>query len=98
VRFIDSWNFITIPLSKFGECFGLTQSKTDFLHAFSRKENFEYEGPMPPFDTEDDFFSLKHIKWGSLQETHQLGDKQKHALRLEASKFYSEADPVEIQE
>jgi hypothetical protein len=50
VRFIDPWNFITI--------LGLTQSKTDFPHAFSRRENLEYEGPMPPFDTEDDFFSL----------------------------------------
>jgi hypothetical protein len=30
VRFIDSWNFITIPLGKFGKCFGLSQSKTDF--------------------------------------------------------------------
>jgi hypothetical protein len=30
VRFIDSWNFTTIPLSKFGKCFDLPQSKTDF--------------------------------------------------------------------
>jgi hypothetical protein len=30
VRFIDSWNFITIPLSKFEKCFGPIQSKTDF--------------------------------------------------------------------
>jgi hypothetical protein len=93
VRFIDSWNFITIPLAKFGKCFGLAQSKTDFPHAFSRRENFAYEGAMPAFDTEEDFFSLKHIKGNSLQETHQLREKQKLALSLEASKFYSEAAP-----
>jgi hypothetical protein len=86
VRFIDSWNFITIPLSKFGKCFGLAQSKTHFPHAFSRRENFEYEGPMPPFDT--------HIKGGSLQETEQLREKQKEALAREASKFFSEAEPL----
>jgi hypothetical protein len=62
VSFIDSWNFITIPLSKFGKCFGLTQSKTDFPHAFSCRESFDYEWSMPPFDTEEDLFSLKHIK------------------------------------
>jgi hypothetical protein len=53
---------ISSPLSKFGKRFGLMQSKTDFPRAFSRRENFEYEGPMPPFDTPDDFYSLKHIK------------------------------------
>jgi hypothetical protein len=30
---------------------------------------------MPPFDSEDNFFSLKHIKGGGLQETHQLREK-----------------------
>jgi hypothetical protein len=30
VRFIDSWNFITIPLAKFGKCYGPPQRKTDF--------------------------------------------------------------------
>jgi hypothetical protein len=94
VRFIDSWNFITIPLSKFGKCFGLAQSKTDFPHAFSRRDNFEYEGPMQPFDTPEDFYSLKHIKGGSLQETHQLREKQKEALARKASKFCSEAEPL----
>jgi hypothetical protein len=90
-RFIDSWNFITIPLSKFG-------TKTDFPRAFSRRENLEYEGPMPPFDKEEDFFSLKHIKGGILEETHLLPEKQKEALAKEASRFYSAESPVEIQE
>jgi hypothetical protein len=93
VRFIDSWNFITIPLSKFGKCFGLSQSKTDFPHAFSRRENFEYQGPMPPFDSPEDFYSLQRIKGGSLQETEQLREKQNQALALEASKFYSDVNP-----
>jgi hypothetical protein len=93
VRFTDSWNFITIPLSKFGKCFGLTQSKTDFPHAFSCRENFEYEGPMPPLDSPEDFYSLKHIKGGSSQETHALREKQKQALASEAAQFYSIANP-----
>jgi hypothetical protein len=32
---------------------------------------------MPPVDSPEDFYSLKHIKGGSLQETHALREKQK---------------------
>jgi hypothetical protein len=91
--FIDSWNFITIPLSKFGKCFGLTQSTIDFHHAFSRRENLDHEESMPPFDTPEDFFGLKHIKGGSVQETLVLRKKPKQALACGAAKLYSNTDP-----
>jgi hypothetical protein len=79
VRFVDSWDSITIPLSTSGKCFGLTQSKTDFPHVFSRRENFDYEEPMPAFDTEEDVLSLAHIKGGSLQETHMVRERSSGA-------------------
>jgi hypothetical protein len=48
---------------------------------------------MPPFDTPENFFSLKHLKGGSVQETHALREKQKQALVFEAARFYSDTDP-----
>jgi hypothetical protein len=89
VRFIDSWNFITTPLSKFGKCFGLPQSKSDFPHGFSTRGHLEYRGPMPAVDSIEDYYSLNHIKGCSLQETEQLRAKQKDTLLREARNFYS---------
>jgi hypothetical protein len=80
VQFIDSWNFITVPLAKFGKCFGLSQSKTDFPHGFSTRDHLEYRGPMLAVDSIEDYYGLNHIKGCSLQETEQLRAKQKDTL------------------
>jgi hypothetical protein len=65
----DLVDFITIPLAKFGKCFGLSQSKTDFPHAFSLREHLHYHGAMPGAETAEDWHSLNHIKGSSAHET-----------------------------
>lgn len=49
IAFIDSLNFIPLPLSDFREAFGLSTElqKGDFPHRFNRTENQDYVGPMP---------------------------------------------------
>jgi hypothetical protein len=90
VRFIDSWTFITIPLSKFGKCFGLSQSKPDFPHAFSLRENLDYRGPMPGVETEEDWYSLKHIKGSNAHETKTTRINMIRYLNMEATCHISE--------
>jgi hypothetical protein len=93
VRFIDSWNFITIPLGKFGTCFGLSQSKTDFPHGFSVREHLAYRGAMPGAETEEDWYSLKHIKGGNAHETTTQRGKMIRDLKQEAPCYVSEHRP-----
>ena len=49
ITFIDSLNFVPLPLSGFRKAFGLSteMEKGDFPHRFNRMENQHYEGPMP---------------------------------------------------
>jgi G:T-mismatch repair DNA endonuclease (very short patch repair protein) len=52
IRFVDSYLFLPMPLSKFPEAFGLSSvKKGDFPHFFNRKANWNYIGPIPPFDS-----------------------------------------------
>lgn len=49
IAFIDSLNFIPLPLPGFRKAFGLSTElqKDDFPHRFNRTENQDYVGPMP---------------------------------------------------
>ncbi|XP_019627734.1 PREDICTED: uncharacterized protein LOC109472406, partial [Branchiostoma belcheri] len=48
IKFIDSFNFIQMALSKFPKTFGFEDiSKGHFPHLFSSIENLGYKGPMP---------------------------------------------------
>ena len=48
IRFIDSLNFLTMPLKRMPKTFGEKELKKGFFpHWFNRKENWNYEGPMP---------------------------------------------------
>nr|XP_015840028.1 PREDICTED: uncharacterized protein LOC103315075 isoform X1 [Tribolium castaneum] len=47
IRFIDSLNFIALPLSQFSNAFKLTQTKGYFPHFFNTKNNQNYVGPLP---------------------------------------------------
>jgi hypothetical protein len=52
VRFIDSYSFLTVPLSAFPKTFGLSElSKGYFPHLFNRPENQNYSGAFPTPDT-----------------------------------------------
>ena len=48
IKFIDSLNFIPMPLSKFPQTFGMTElCKGYFPHRFNKEENQSYVGPIP---------------------------------------------------
>ena len=49
IKFIDSLNFIPMPLAKFPKTFGMDElAKGYFPHLFNKKENENYVGPIPP--------------------------------------------------
>nr|XP_015834829.1 PREDICTED: probable DNA polymerase [Tribolium castaneum] len=47
ITFLDSLNFIQLPLSKFPEAFKFEESKGFFPHFFNTNDNFNYIGPIP---------------------------------------------------
>ena len=48
IRFVDSLNFLTMPLKRMPKTFGEKELKKGFFpHWFNRKENWEYIGPVP---------------------------------------------------
>ncbi|KAK4883382.1 hypothetical protein RN001_006701 [Aquatica leii] len=47
VRFIDSLNYLPLPLSKLPKTFDIPESKGYFPHLFNKKENENYNGPLP---------------------------------------------------
>lgn len=49
IRFIDSYNFLAMKLSKTTGAFNLTTTEKGFFpHKFNRLENVNYVGPYPP--------------------------------------------------
>jgi len=68
IRFIDSFSFIPMALAKIGPAFNLPVVKGDFPHKFSKIEHLGYEGPMPPCDTEEDWYSLSTIRASSAEK------------------------------
>lgn len=51
IRFVDSLNFLSMPLSAFTTTFGLRELKKGFFpHLFNRPENQDYIGPWPDQD------------------------------------------------
>ena len=48
IKFVDSLNFIPMPLAKFPQTFGMTElCKGYFPHHFNKEENQNYVGPIP---------------------------------------------------
>lgn len=65
VRFIDSLCFITKPLKAFPKIFGEAELKKGYFpHWFNTKENWDYEGPMPPIK----YFHHDEMKSGERKE------------------------------
>lgn len=58
LRFIDSVKFIPMPLAAFGKTFGLEVCKGDFPLRFATAAHLDYEGAIPPIDTEDDWYNM----------------------------------------
>lgn len=62
IRFLDFMMLMTDSLRNIGKAFKLDVCKGDFPHKFSTREHLEYDGPIPPMDTDDDWFSFKDMK------------------------------------
>ena len=66
LKFKDSTSFLNMPLENFTKTFGLTELKKGYFpHSFNRKENQNYEGPLP---------DLKYY------ETNCMNTKKKEAV------------------
>ena len=49
IKFIDSLNFMPMPLAQFPKTFGMSElCKGYFPHLFNKEENQNYVGPIPP--------------------------------------------------
>ena len=46
-KLIDSWCFITMPLSRFSDTFNIPHTKGAFPHMFNVSGNYNYVGPLP---------------------------------------------------
>jgi hypothetical protein len=68
IRFIDSFCFIPMGLGKIGPAFNLPVHKGDFPHRFSTLDHLGYRGPMPPCDSEDDWYSLSSMRASSAEK------------------------------
>jgi hypothetical protein len=47
IQFLDSVSYMSMPLRKLPEAFGLQASKSWFPHLFNTKANLEYVWPIP---------------------------------------------------
>ena len=47
IQFLDSVFYMSMPLRKLPEAFGLQVSKSWFPHLFNTKANLDYVGPIP---------------------------------------------------
>jgi len=62
VLFVDFMLFVPASLKEVAISFGLNMSKGDFPHRFHTKERMDYEGALPPINTQDDFYSIQFRK------------------------------------
>ena len=52
MKFIDSLNFLPMPLAAFEKAFGLQAcGKGHFPHFFAKPQNYNFKGDLPPMDT-----------------------------------------------
>lgn len=62
IYFRDFMMLMTDSLRNIGKAFKLPVCKGDFPHKFSKKEHQDYVGPLPPMDSEEDWYSFKQMK------------------------------------
>lgn len=58
IRFIDFMRFIPGSLKNIAEAFEIPVSKGDFPHKFNNGNNDNYIGPIPPVNSDEDFWGL----------------------------------------
>lgn len=79
IRFIDFMRFIPGSLKNIAEAFEIPVAKGDFPHRFNNGKHDLYEGCIPPYDTEDDWWGLASAKTEK-QKTHFFQFMQEQSL------------------
>ncbi|CAH0546857.1 unnamed protein product [Brassicogethes aeneus] len=77
IKFIDSLNYMPLPLSKLPSAFKFEEVKGYFPHLFNKTENINYEGPMPDADfymadSMDTVSRTKFFKWYNEQVSNNV--------------------------
>ena len=98
IRFIDSFCFIPMGLAKIGPAFNLPVHKGDFPHRFSKIENLGYSGPMPPCDTEDDWYSMTSARASSSEKAESVSAKFKAWHAEESAKYVPHTSKLWVYE
>ena len=62
IVFKDFLMFMPNSLKAIADSFGLQNQKGDFPHRFNNGKNDHYIGPIPPMDSDEDYFCLKQKK------------------------------------
>jgi hypothetical protein len=70
IELMDSYNYITAPLSAFPKMFGLQEVKKGFSHSLNRPEYEDYEGPIPDKEWYD-YNTMKPEVRAEFLEWHQ---------------------------
>ena len=97
IRFVDSLNFLQMPLAEFPKMFDIRLEGEDdlcakgyFCHLFHTKANMEadYHGPMPPHDTYDpDSMSTEKCKAFNVWYDQQVARGHEFHLKTELIKY-----------
>lgn len=69
IRFLDFMMMMPGSLKSIGLAFQLPVEKGDFPHLFSNPDHMEYNGRLPPIDSEEDWYGLRSKKE---EEIHEL--------------------------
>jgi hypothetical protein len=59
IQFLDFIYFLPGSLKSISESMNIETLKGDFPHRFNTKEDISYRGPIPPIDTEEDYWCLR---------------------------------------
>jgi hypothetical protein len=57
VTWLDSLNYLAMPLRKLPDAFGLTTQKSWYPHIFNTTENMDYVGPTPNVS----YYAIDHM-------------------------------------
>lgn len=69
VKFLDFMRFMPGSLKGIAESFKIPVSKGDFPHRFNNGQNDDYEGPIPPLFSEEDYWGMSSYKSQKQKDT-----------------------------
>lgn len=80
IRFIDFMRFVPGSLRSIAESFNVSVSKGDFPHKFNNGSHCSYVGPIPPLNTEDDWWGINESRSHSAKEEFQAWFTQQESV------------------